>query len=84
MAQQTGTRQALQVESSSVGRPRTKQLKPGEIVHLSFNIESDIVIAIDKEAERIEAERPGIKVDRTSAIRVLLREALTVRTKHRK
>jgi hypothetical protein len=67
-----------------VGRPRTKQLKPGESVHLSFNIESDIVIAIDREAERMESERPGIKVDRTSAIRVLLHEAITARSKHRK
>jgi hypothetical protein len=55
-----------------VGRKPTKNLKPGEQVHLSFTIDSDIVLAADKEAVRLRKEH-DIAVTRTDVLRRWLR-----------
>ena len=48
---------------------------------LSFKVEEDLIKSIDAEAERM---LPGGNVSRTSAIKILIREALEARAVARK
>ena len=79
---QTGRHSVSDLES--VGRPRTREAKPGEAMHLSMTIDGAVVKALDEEAERMGVERPGLKFTRTDVIRVLLHDWMTSRTKRGK
>jgi len=56
-------------------RQRTR--KPDS--HLSVRLSDELISAIDAEGERMETERPGMRLTRTDAVRVLLLEALAAR-----
>ena len=47
--------------------------------HLSVRLSDELISAIDAEGERMETERPGVRLTRTDAVRVLLLEALAAR-----
>jgi hypothetical protein len=62
------------IRSASVGRKRTKPVKLGEQMHLSFLVDAEIVQAADHEADRLTREH-DIAVTRTDVIRRWLKEA---------
>jgi len=64
-----------------MGRPKTQKIKAGEDVHLSVVVDGSLVQALDREAERMTAERPGVTVTRTDALRVLLHNLKNSQTK---
>jgi hypothetical protein len=68
---------------ADVGRPRTRP--PGETTVLSFKVTDEFIAMLDKAAESLSRERPpgSSKVSRTEAIKILLSEALTARSKPR-
>ena len=43
----------------------------------AFRLPDELIADVDRYAKRLEAERPGITVTRTDAVRVLLAEALS-------
>ena len=60
--------------------PSATQQSGGATVPLSMRLPEDLVSAIEEERTRIEREAPrGLEVSMTSAIRVLLHEALDAR-----
>jgi hypothetical protein len=64
-----------------MGRPIARKAKSGEPTHLSVNIDGTLVRALDKEAERLTAERPGPKFTRSDALRVVLHNWAAERAK---
>jgi hypothetical protein len=66
-----------------VGRIRKRQ--PGEKGILSFQVEEDLLTALDNEATRLTAERgPGAsKVSRSEMVKVILAKWLAERSKSR-
>lgn len=67
-----------------LGRPKTRQPKAGEAIHLSIRIDGAMALALDEEGERMGAERPGPAFTRTDVVRVALAEWLASRRKNRK
>jgi len=70
------------VPSSSVPRKR-KDLPPGEGLHLSVRLESEMAQQIDSVIAKLSAQT-GLNVSRTDVVRLLLREALDARAKKSK
>lgn len=66
-----------------VGRPRVRALN--ETINIGFKAAPDLVEALDREADRLTAERgPGAsKVSRTEAIKVILAKWLADQAKPR-
>ena len=51
-----------------------KRASPMKVI--PFRLPADLVKRLDKHAERMQAEQPGLQVTRADALRVLLTEAL--------
>jgi len=68
----------------TVGRPKTRKPKPGEAIQISVTFDGAFVLALDEEAERIAAERPGMTLTRADVIRIGLHEWLALRAKRTK
>jgi hypothetical protein len=68
---------------SYVGRPRTRP--PGEKTTLSFQVEDAFLKALDKEAERLTAERgPGArKVSRSEMVTVIIAKWMSDRAERK-
>lgn len=64
----------------AVGRPKTRKPKAGEAIQVSITLDGALILALDQEAERIAAERPGLTLTRTDVVRVALHEWLTSRS----
>jgi hypothetical protein len=64
-----------------MGRPKTRKVKAGEDMHLSVNLDGALVQALDKEADRLMVERPGLKFTRTDALRVVLHDWMSAQKK---
>jgi hypothetical protein len=62
-----------------LGRKRTKPTPDEGTVPITFRLDVELVRALDREAERIGAANPGLKIGRTDALRMLLVEALAGR-----
>jgi metal-responsive CopG/Arc/MetJ family transcriptional regulator len=64
---------------------KRKDLQPGESLHLSVRLESEIAQQIDGVIAEL-SRATGLSVSRTDVVRLLLREALEARssTKRRK
>jgi hypothetical protein len=67
-------RRSTGVRSRAVGRKRTRPVKLGEQMHLSFLVDAEIIQAADDEADRLTREH-DITVTRTDVIRRWLKEA---------
>lgn len=59
-----------------MGRPKTRKPKPGELTHLSINLDGAIIHALDEVAARLSAEHPGPAWTRTDCVRQAIREWL--------
>jgi hypothetical protein len=62
------------LNAESVGRPKTRKPKPGELMHLTVNLDGAIILALDEEAGRRSAERRGPAWTRTDVVRDVLTE----------
>jgi hypothetical protein len=62
-------------------RAKTQKLKAGEPTHLSVRVDGSMIMALDQEAKRMEAERPGLKFTRTDALCVVLHEWASAQAK---
>ncbi len=60
----------------SVGRPKTRKPKAGELTHLSINLDGAVITAIDERADRLSKERGGPVWTRTDVVRDALRAYL--------
>lgn len=78
------TASAAMSDAATVGRPKTRKAKVGEAMHLSMTIDGAIIQALDDEADRMSAERPGLKFTRTDVIRVLLHDWMARASKSKK
>lgn len=58
----------------AVGRPKTRKPKPGEPIQISLTLDGALVVALDEEADRLAAERPGLSLSRADVIRMALFE----------
>jgi len=52
----------------------SKRTSPMKVI--PFRLPTDLVKRLDRHAERMQAEQPGLQVTRADALRVLLTEAL--------
>jgi hypothetical protein len=68
----------------SVGRPRSKTTKPGELMNVAFKLDGGLVAQIDALADRMSAERPGLAVSRTDIVRIAIHEYLAAHPAKRK
>jgi hypothetical protein len=62
---------------------RRRKTKEGTPINLGFRVPPDLLHAVDAEAERMSAERKGLKVSRSQMVMMLLWEALDARAKTR-
>jgi hypothetical protein len=62
------------LNSETVGRPKTRKPKAGEMMHLTVNLDGAIILALDEEAARRSAERRGPAWTRTDVVRDVLAE----------
>ena len=56
--------------------PRTTPAKPKAGVAIALRVPEDLAEAIDREAERLQRERPGAVVHRSDVVREILHRAL--------
>jgi hypothetical protein len=62
---------------------RTRKTKEGTPINLGFRVPPDLLQAIDDEADRMSAEKKGMKLSRSQTVIVLLWESLDARAKSR-
>lgn len=74
---------ARSVSDISVGRPKTRKPKPGEPIQISITVDGALIQRLDGEADRISAERPGMRLTRADVVRIALHEWLALRDKPR-
>jgi len=74
---------APRVRSPSVARKRTRDLPASGTVPITFRLDVAVARNLDAEAARVNAANPGLKVERTDIVRMLIAEALAARAKSR-
>jgi hypothetical protein len=67
-----------------VGRKRTKPTPDAGTVQVTLRLDVELLHALDREAERVSAANPGLKVGRTDVMRMLITEGIAVRSKRGK
>lgn len=73
------SRRRLSSRVESVGRPRTRKPKAGEVQQMSVSLDGGVVQAIDDELEKINDERNGPVWTRSDVIRIAVRDWLAGR-----
>jgi hypothetical protein len=64
-------RQRRAGSNDSVGRPKTRKPKAGELMHLTVNLDGGIILALDDEAKKRSGDR-GPAWTRTDVVRDIL------------
>ena len=67
-----------------MGRPRTRKVKAGKLVQLSINLDGGLIARLDREAEVMSKERPGLSYTRSDVVRVAIHAWLDEREKGEK
>jgi hypothetical protein len=75
--------QRVVASTETVGRPRSRKPKSGELINVNVNLDGGLILALDEEAKALMSERPGLSVTRTDVIRIALNEWVAARTSKR-